>query len=61
MLSVRANDKGGFGVVAVSEQGIGSYCERRKTRRPFEGDIEVKGDIRLLQATVLKISTSRSC
>ncbi len=44
------NDKGGFGVIGVSEQGIGISAKGGKLAGYFKGDVEVTGDIRLTNA-----------
>lgn len=44
------NDKGGFGVIGVSEQGIGISGRGGRLAGRFEGDVEVTGDIRLTNA-----------
>lgn len=44
------NDKGGFGVIGVSEQGIGISGRGGRLAGRFEGDVEVTGDIRLTGA-----------
>ena len=44
------NDKGGPGVFAVSDNGIGIHAKRGKLAGRFEGDVEVTGDIRLPNA-----------
>ena len=45
-----ANDKGGFGVIGVSDNGIGISGKGGKLAGRFEGDVEVTGDIRLANA-----------
>jgi hypothetical protein len=45
-----ANDKGGFGVIGVSDNGIGIAGKGGKLAGRFEGDVEVTGDIRLANA-----------
>jgi hypothetical protein len=44
------NDKGGFGIIGVSEQGIGISGKGGRLAGRFEGDVEVTGDIRLTNA-----------
>jgi hypothetical protein len=44
------NDVGGFGVIAVSETGIGIAAKGGRLAGRFEGDVEVTGDIRLTNA-----------
>ena len=44
------NDKGGDGVFAVSDNGIGIHAKGGKLAGRFEGDVEVTGDIRLANA-----------
>lgn len=44
------NDKGGFGVIGVSERGIGISAKGGSLAGRFEGDVEVTGDIRLTNA-----------
>jgi hypothetical protein len=44
------NDKGGFGVIGVSDSGIGVSGKGGKLAGRFEGDVEVTGDIRLANA-----------
>jgi hypothetical protein len=44
------NDVGGFGVIAVSETGIGIAAKGGRLAGRFEGDIEITGDIRLANA-----------
>jgi hypothetical protein len=44
------NDKGGFGVIGVSDNGIGVAGKGGKLAGRFEGDVEVTGDIRLANA-----------
>lgn len=47
------NDSGGFGVIGLSESGtsgIGVFGKGSKLAARFEGDVEVKGDVRLEQA-----------
>lgn len=44
------NDKGGFGVIGVSEQGIGISGKGGILAGRFEGDVEITGDIRLTNA-----------
>ena len=43
------NDAGGFGVIGISEQGTGVYGSG-KVAAHFEGDVEVTGDVRLINA-----------
>jgi hypothetical protein len=43
------NDRGGFGVQAVSPDGTGLVAQGRLAAR-FEGDVEVTGDVRLVNA-----------
>src|SRR5207237_1275403 len=45
-----ANDNGGFGVIAVSDNGIGIHAKGGRLAGLFEGDVEVTGDIRLANA-----------
>jgi hypothetical protein len=45
-----ANDAGGFGVIAVSDAGIGLSAKGGRLAARFEGDVEVTGDIRLTNA-----------
>jgi hypothetical protein len=44
------NDRGGFGVIGVSDSGIGVSGKGGKLAGRFEGDVEVTGDIRLANA-----------
>lgn len=44
------NDKGGFGVIGVSAQGVGISGKGGRLAGFFEGDVEVTGDIRLANA-----------
>ncbi len=44
------NDRGGFGVQAVSEDGTGLIAKGGTLAARFEGDIEVTGDVRLVNA-----------
>ena len=44
------NDAGGFGVIGVSDSGIGVFGKGGALAARFEGDIEVTGDIRLANA-----------
>jgi hypothetical protein len=44
------NDNGGFGVIGVSEKGIGVSGKGGRLAGRFEGDVEVTGDIRLANA-----------
>ena len=43
------NDAGGFGVIGISEQGTGVFGSGKLAAR-FEGDVEVTGDVRLVNA-----------
>jgi hypothetical protein len=45
-----ANDAGGFGVIAVSDAGIGLSAKGGRLAARFEDDVEVTGDIRLTNA-----------
>jgi hypothetical protein len=45
-----ANDAGGFGVIAVSDAGIGLSAKGGRLAARLEGDVEVTGDIRLTNA-----------
>jgi hypothetical protein len=45
-----SNDAGGFGVIAVSDAGIGLSAKGGRLAARFEGDVEVTGDIRLANA-----------
>jgi hypothetical protein len=45
-----ANDQGGFGVIGVSDGGIGVSGKGGRLAGRFEGDVEVTGDIRLPNA-----------
>jgi Coenzyme PQQ synthesis protein D (PqqD) len=48
---VRGDSRSGYGVMAVSENGIGLYAEGKKGQAGFfKGDVEVTGDIRLTNA-----------
>lgn len=44
------NDAGGFGVIGLSESGIGVFGKGSVLAARFEGDVEVTGDIRLANA-----------
>jgi hypothetical protein len=44
------NDRGGFGVIGVSDLGIGVSGKGGSLAGRFEGDVEVTGDIRLTNA-----------
>jgi hypothetical protein len=44
------NDRGGFGVIGVSDSGIGVSGKGGVLAGRFEGDVEVTGDIRLTNA-----------
>jgi hypothetical protein len=44
------NDKGGLGVVGISDAGIGILGKGGLLAGRFEGDVEVTGDIRLVNA-----------
>jgi hypothetical protein len=46
------NDKSGFGVIAVSDFGVGVAARGGRLAGHFEGDVEVTGDIRLLTGDI---------
>jgi len=44
------NDAGGYGVTGISDQGIGIYGSGGTLAARFVGDVEVSGDVRLINA-----------